>query len=359
MAGVGSEGKLGWLGTSTTREAEVWPVFILSTDSDKCLVKWVPGGDKKVLPAFTVEARELKEWENVAGSVLTPVAQEAYDGLIKADSTIVDVIAKKKRVRNIPILFGSPIEKTAGPIEKKPRKNPATPKSSSAKKSVPKPSPAKKAKKVKHPIVHLSAHSSSSLQQHENPPPSSDEERGPIPDGTAEREAMQEAVQDMRVALNVCIEARMKALTGAAGNADCLLIPPLTLLQMATRIMLATAPDCGMPRLLRSAGSTLRSPGSTLRSPGSRLRRPISRIRTPSSRIRTPSSRLLQVKALSSFHLWPPSSLLLLLLEVSAGSVSVCLVCVSGLRVWSACLVCVSGMRVWYACLVCVSGMRV
>jgi hypothetical protein len=328
MAGVGSDGKFAWLGTSDTNEAQVWPVLVVSTDSesDKCLVKWVPGGDQKVYPAFSVEAPELTEWGDVAEVVLTPVAQEAYDGLIKTDSTIVDVLQGKKRVRNIPILFGSPIEKTASSSEKKARK-----------KSAPKPSPAKKAKKVKHPLVHLSAHSSSSLQQHENPPPSSDEERGPIPDGTAEREAMQEAVQDMRVALNVCIEARMKALTGAAGNADCLLIPPLTLLQMATRIMLATAPDCGMPRLLRS-------PGSTLRSPGSRLRRPISRIRTPSSRIRTPSSRLLQVKALSSFHLWPPSSLLLLLLEVSAGSVSVCLVCVSGLRVWYACLVCVSDL---------------
>ena len=163
MAGVDSEeSELGWLGSNKDKPNECWPVFILSTDSDKRLIKWVKAPeDTKVYEELTVPLGALRRWPDVAQVVMTPVARCAYNALLKEDPTIEDVMATKKRVRNSTgFLFGSPTEKTAGPSEKtavpsekkagpsekKVRKKPAPTNQSAAK-----PSPAKKPKQVKCP----------------------------------------------------------------------------------------------------------------------------------------------------------------------------------------------------------------
>jgi hypothetical protein len=164
MAGVDSEDEgpeRAWMGSNPDKPKQVWPVTIISRDATSCLIQWAQGDSAIVYERITVKPHQLKSWPDVAGVVMTPVAQRAYDALLEADPTIEDVIARKKRVRNSTGFWNGsssektagpsektavPSEKKAGPSEKKVRKKPAPTNQSAAK-----PSPAKKPKQVKCP----------------------------------------------------------------------------------------------------------------------------------------------------------------------------------------------------------------
>ena len=317
MAGVDSEVQYAWLGTNPAQSNRVWPVKIIEKDAkkDECVVEWVPGPDRKTYEAFTVSLSDLKQWNDVANVVLTPVAQDAYDVFIKANPTVEDVLEGKTRVRKATMLFdGSPSSKRIRTTPAPAKKSPAT--KSQTKKPPATKSPAKN--KVKYP---------SSLQRPKNAPQAGDERGFSTIHGATLMQRMETAVG--------AAEESIVRVKSAAGNAACLLIPPLTLVQV--------------PSTIRSPSSRIRSPSSRVRTPSSRVRTPSTSVRSPSTSVRSPSSRigtqssslmqmrllqmrllqmrLLQMRLLPSFHRWSPSPLLLPLLMVSAGSV--CLVCVS------------------------------
>ena len=124
----------------------VWPVIIKNKDpkTGMLTVEWPPGPEpnkaNSSLGEFVVRPDELKKWGDVGTVILTKVARDAYNFLLKTHPTLVDVLPGQKRVRP-PTSFLD-----IRPSNKKGRVKP-----SSAKPSPAKPSPAKKSKKVKKP----------------------------------------------------------------------------------------------------------------------------------------------------------------------------------------------------------------
>ena len=145
-SGVDNGVECGWVDAGT-KKGEVWPVTVINTDpkTGNHTIKWAPDPNKPHLGAFIVRPGELKKWNDVKAVILTKVARDAYDFLLKTHHTIVNVLEGQKRVHHTTVFLDR------SPSEKKARKNPGPTKSAPTKSAPAKPSPAKPSKKVKYP----------------------------------------------------------------------------------------------------------------------------------------------------------------------------------------------------------------